>query len=60
MTDFEVNKIMYLKDVEVHFAREYVQVRTTKPDIDHQAKLMGMLLRIKQLTFSSKYIGHIE
>lgn len=60
MTDFEVNKIMYMKDVEVQFAGEYVQVRTNKPDLIHKAKLMGMLLRFKQLTFSSKYIRHIE
>jgi hypothetical protein len=49
-----------MKDVEVQFAGEYVQVRTTKPEIDHQAKLMRMLLRVKQLTFSSNHIRHIE
>ena len=59
MTDFEVNKIMYMKDTEVQFACAYVQVRTNKPDFDHQAKLMRLLLRIKQLSFRVKHIRHI-
>jgi hypothetical protein len=42
VTDFKVNKIMYMKGAEVQFAGAYVQVRTNKPGIYHQAKLVGM------------------
>ena len=50
---------MYMKGAEVQFAGAYVQVRTNKPDFDHQAKLMRLLLRIKQLAFRVKHIRHI-